>query len=235
MTPNRKARAALALGLLSLTTAAPAAAQIVEGEAAHPKLELLQATFGVRTSLIRSAGYDPFSSSDALPQISMGVAHPIVLHDAVAVAVGLAIDYGLASSEARGVPSGLSAWRLSVVGEGRFYPRPYAYGFARLAPGIFRGAATLDDASSPNGAPLEDHFDLLSADASVGGALRLNNTPSPMAAWVCADAGYGFTQSHHLLLAPAAPPRDQAKLGAIDLGTINPRGAFVRFTLAVTF
>lgn len=235
MIPNLKAPAALALAVLTATAAAPAAAQIVEREAAHPKLEVLQATFGVRTSLIRSAGYDPFSDSDALPQVSMGVEHPIVQHDAVAFAAGLGIDYGLASAEARGVPSSLSAWRLSVVAEGRFYPRPYLYGFARLAPGIFRGAATLDDASSPNGAALQDHFDVLSADASVGGAVRLSNTPSQIAAWVCADAGYGFTQSHHLLLAPPSAPRDQAKLAPVDLGTIAPRGAFLRFVLAVTF
>lgn len=235
MKRNVPLRAAVALGLLAVAAPVRARAQVLEREAGPPKLEVLQATFGVRTSLIRSAGYDPFSSSDALPQMSMGVEHPIVVHDAVAFAAGVAVDYGLASSEARGVPSGLSAWRLSLVAEGRFYPRPYAYGFARLAPGVFRGTATLDDPSSPNGATLEDHFDVLSADASVGGSIRLNNTPAPIAAWIFGDAGYSLAQSHHLLLAPAAAPRDQAKLAAIDLGTINPRGAFARFGLAVTF
>ena len=235
MNRNVQLRAAVALGLLAVAAPAPTAAQVLERESGHPKLEVLQATFGVRTSLIRSAGYDPFLSSDALPQVSMGVEHPIVLHDAVAFAAGVAVDYGLASSEARGVPSGLSAWRVSLVAEGRFYPRPYAYGFARLAPGIFRGTATLDDPSSPNGATLEDHFDLVSADASVGGALRLKQHAEPDRRRACADAGYSFAQSHHLLLAPAAAPRDQAKLAAIDLGTINPRGAFFRFGLAVTF
>jgi hypothetical protein len=69
----------------------------------------------------------------------------------------------------------------------------------------------------------------------VGGAIRLNNPPTPLAAWICADAGYSLAQSHHLLLSPSAAPRDQAKLAGVDLGTINPRGAFLRFTLAVTF
>jgi hypothetical protein len=235
MTRNVQLSTVLALGVVTLAAAAPAAARVVQREAAVPKLESLQGTFGVRTSLIRSGGYDPFSASDVLPQISMGVEHPIVLHEAFAFAAGLAADYGLTTSEARGVPSSLSAWRLSVVAEGRFYPRPYAYGFARVAPGIFRGSASLDDPSSANGSALEDHFDVLSADASAGGALRLTNTPSPIAAWIYGESGYGFAQSHHLQLAPAAAPRDQAKLAAIDLGTIAPRGAFFRFGLAITF
>jgi hypothetical protein len=235
MIRNVQLATALALGVLTLAAPAPAAAQFIQREAAAPKLEILQATFGVRTSLIRSGGYDPFSGSDVLPQISLSVEHPIVLHDAFAFAAGLAAEYGLTTSEARGVPSELSAWRLSAIAEGRFYPRPYAYAFARVAPGIFRAAASLDDSSSPNGASLEDRFDVLTADASAGGAVRLTYTASPINAWVYTEGGYGFAQSHHLQLAPSAAPRDQPKLAAIDLGTIVPRGAFLRFGLAITF
>ena len=165
----------------------------------------------------------------------MSLEHPFLRQGAFGVAAGVGMDYGEANADARGTPSTFKAWRLSVVLEGRYYPRPYAYAFARVAPGMLRAAAVLNDASSPNGNQLADHFDLPAVDGSAGAAFRLSGPANPVAAWLCVEAGYGWARSHHLFLAPAAPPRDQAKLAPVDLGTIDPRGAFMRLALAITY
>jgi hypothetical protein len=225
------------LGVIALALAAPrpVAAQIIEQEAANEKPETVQGTVGVRGMLIRSSGFDPFSSNDMLPQISLSLQHPFARQSAFGVSAGVGMDYGESNADARGTPSTFKAWRLSVLLEARYYTRPYAYGFARVAPGMLRAAAVLNDMSSANGNQLADHFDLPSVDGSAGAAFRLSGPGSPVAAWICVEGGYGWTRSHHLFLAPAAPPRDQAKLAPVDLGTIDPRGAFMRFALAVTY
>jgi hypothetical protein len=239
MTPTTRSRVGL-MGLVALALAAtavplPVAAQIIEREAADAKPETVQGTIGMRGTLIRSTGFDPFSTSDMLPQISLSVEHPFPRQGAFGVAAGVGMDYGEANADARGTPSTFKAWRLSVVLEGRYYPRPYAYAFARVAPGMLRAAAVLNDTSSPNGNQLADHFDLPAVDGSAGAAFRLSGPANPVAAWLCVEAGYGWARSHHLFLAPAAPERDQAKLAPVDLGTIDPRGAFMRLALAITY
>jgi hypothetical protein len=119
-----------------------------------------------------------------LAQISAGVERPFVRQGNFVVAAGLGLDYGEANSAARGVPSRLSLLRLTVVAEGRYYLAPYAYAFGRFAPGVLSGSAGLTDASSPNGARLDDRFDLLAADTSAGGAFRLSGPVSPVGAWI---------------------------------------------------
>jgi len=214
---------------------APATAQVLAQQADNPRAETWQAEAGLRNSLIRSAGYDPFSGSDSLLQISLAAEHVFFRQGAFAFAAGGAVDYGASTADARNASANFAMWRLAGIVEGRYYRWQRAYGFARLAPGMLRGSAELSDPSSPNGTPLADHFDVLSADASAGAALRLSGPANPIAAWVTVAGGYGWAGSHHLLLAPEAAPRDQAKLAAVDLGTIDPRGAFLRFAVAITY
>jgi hypothetical protein len=235
---TRMTRSGLGLAALALASVAvplPVAAQFIEREAANPRPETVEGTIGVRGMLIRSAGFDPFSSNDLLPQVSLSLQHPFARQDAFGVSVGVSTDYGESDAAARGTPSTFKAWRLSLLVEGRYYARPFAYGFARLAPGLLRAAAVLNDPSSPNGNQLADHFDLPSVDGSAGAAFRLSGPANPVAAWLCVEAGYGWAGSHHLFLTPAAPARDQAKLAAVDLGTIDARGAFMRFAMAITY
>jgi hypothetical protein len=237
MNPMMQILGALAIGAVAAAAAPrPAAAQgFLEQEAANQKAETVQGTIGVRGMLIRSDGYDPFSTTDMLPQVSLSLEHPFARQGAFGVAAGVGMDYGESGSTARGTPSSFKAWRLSAVVEGRYYARSYVYGFARFAPGVLRSAAVLTDDSSPNGNQPSDHFDLLSADSSLGAAFRVSGPANPVAAWLCVETGYSWAQSHHMLLTPAAPERDQAKLAPVDLGTIQPRGGFMRFALAITY
>ena len=234
---NRQALAAARLTVLSAMVAAggPAAGQVLEQQADNPRAESWQAEAGLRNSLIRSSGYDPFSGSDVLLQISLAAEHVFARQGGFAFAAGGAVDYGASTADARNASADFGMWRLAAVAEGRYYRWDRAYAFARLAPGMLRGSAELSDPSSPNGAPLTDHFDVLSVDASLGAALRVSGPANPIAVWLTGAGGYGWAGSHHLLLAPEAATRDQAKLAPVDLGTIDPRGAFFRLAVAITY
>lgn len=228
--------------ILALTTAAaiasvPAAAraQVVTQQAASGKTEAWQAAVGVRSTFIRSAGFDPFSDHDVLHQFTLTAEHVFIRRGAFGFAAGLGGEFGGSDAVARGAPATLSVWRFSALAEGRYQPWQRAYGFVRVAPGLLRMNAILADASSPNSRRLEDTFSLPAADASAGAAFSLTGPANPVAAWIIAEGGYGWAGGHHLLLAPPAAPRDQPKLAPVDLGTIDPRGAFLRLAVAITY
>ena len=233
MKPRQRHLAALAI--VALSASAPAAAQMIERWRTKPRAETWQAAVGVRSMLVRSAGYDPFSGNDTLTQLSLGVEHLVVRSGAFVFAAGIGGDYGQNSSKARGASTQLVVGRISLIAEGRYQPWERGYGFVRFAPGWLGMTATLTDASAPNAGTLEDSFGVLSAETSAGAAARLSPAPDPIAAWITLEGGYSWAGSHHLLLAPGAAPRDQAKLAPLDLGTIDPRGAFFRLALAITY
>lgn len=231
----KRQRHLAALALATLSIPAPAAAQMIERAATKPHAETWQAAAGLRTMLVRSAGYDPFAGNDALIQLSLGVERVVVRNGAFVFAGGIGGDYGQTSSRARGASTQLHVGRISLLAEGRYQPWERGYGFVRFAPGWLGMSATLTDGSAPTTAALQDSFGVLSADISAGAAARVSPAPDPVAAWITLEGGYSWAGSHHLLLAPGAPPRDQAKLAPLDLGTIDPRGAFFRLALAITY
>jgi hypothetical protein len=243
MKPQRQRRpstAALLAALVPLvatvvSAAGPARAQVLEQEAATPKPEDWQAALAIRNTFVRSSGFDPFSATDVLPQFSLTAERVFARSGAAAFAAGLAAEYGGSSADARNAPAQISMWRLSAVAEGRYCPWQRAYGFVRFAPGMLRVSAELSDASAPNAKRLVDDFDLLSIDTSLGAAVRMSGPANPIAAWISAEGGYGWTGSHHLLLATSAAARDEAKLAPVDLGTIDPRGVFLRLSVAITY
>jgi len=223
------------VAVLALSAPAPAAAQMIQRVATKPKAETWQAAVGLRSMLVRSAGYDPFSGNDVLAQFSLGIERLVLRSDAFVFAAGIGGDYGQTSSIARGASSELAVGRISLIAEGRYQPWERGYGFVRFAPGWLGMKATLTDASAPNAVTLEDSFGVLSADISAGAAARLSPAPDPIAVWVSLEGGYSWAASHHLRLAPGAAARDQAKLAPLDLGTIDPRGVFFRLALAITY
>ena len=134
---------------MALSIPAPAAAQMLERAARPPKPETWQATAGIRSMLVRSAGYDPFAGNDALIQLSLGIERLVVRRDAFVFAAGIGGDYGQTSSRARGALTQLHAGRISLLAEGRYQPWERGYGFVRFAPGWLGMSATLTDGSSP--------------------------------------------------------------------------------------
>ena len=173
MTPMTRSRMGLvALALAAVTVPLPVAAQVIERQAANEKPATVEGTIGMRGTLIRSSGFDPFSSTDLLPQVSLSLAAPVRSAKARSVS-----PRAWPWTTARPTPTHAERRRRSRPGgcpscsrDGTTRGR-YAYAFARLAPGMLRAAAVLNDASSPNGNQLADHFDLPAVDGSAGAAL----------------------------------------------------------------
>ncbi|HSS37331.1 MAG TPA: hypothetical protein VLT58_01055 [Polyangia bacterium] len=237
MIVGRKALVA-ALGL-SLTGAvsANARAQTIE-ESAPPALRppSWEVSAGVRAMYIKSAGFDPFSTDDGFVQFSLTGLGVIARKGRLSLAVGIGLDVGSSSATARGAPSSLSLTRPSALAEGRFQPWSRLYLFARLAPGLVHGTATINDASSPSGSGLTADFDAFSLDASAGGAFCLGAIGSAgLGVWLLADGGYSWVAGQDLVLAPTLSNADQPKAGTLDLGTLAPRGGFFRISMALSY
>jgi len=195
--------------------------------------ERWQVAAGIRTSVVRDAGFDPFSTGDLLPQFSVTVMHTLRSGQGFVPALGLAGDVGSSSANARGAEAQLTAWRLALVLEPRFVFSPGLYLGARVAPGLLYTSATLNDGSAP--APLSTAYSTFSVDASLSGGVRLNPGMGPIGLWLVADTGYGWAPRRALTLAPELPVRDTNKAGATDLGSLSPRGMFGRVSLAVSY
>jgi hypothetical protein len=192
-------------------------------------------TAGVRTVFIKDPGFDPFSSNDGFVQFSLSGTRAIVRNDRLAFVAGIGLDVGSSSATARNAPSSLSLTRLSALAEGRYQPWQRFYLFARLAPGLLHGTATIDDGASPAGSELTASFDTFSLDAGAGAAFCLSPVGAAhIGVWLVADGGYGWAPTEHLLLAPTLGA-DQNKAGTLDLGTLAPRGGFFRIALALGF
>ncbi|HVR61011.1 MAG TPA: hypothetical protein VMU50_03885, partial [Polyangia bacterium] len=171
--------------------------------------------------------------TDALPQLSLGLARVLVRRGAVALAAGLALDVGTSDATARSARTHLRATRASIPVELRVAPRPRAYLFARLAPGFLRVDTSLDDMSSP--ATMSGDFSALSVDASAGLAVRVTPDRGVVGAWIRADAGYSYAPSHALVLQPELDDADKSKAGSLTLAPLAARGAFGRIGLAITY
>ena len=142
--------------VLVLTSASSGRAQTAIEEAARPLVQppVWEVEAGVRTMFIKDAGYDPFSADDALSQFSLTATRALVRTGDWALAAGVGLDLGGSSATVRGAPSSLTLTRVSAVAEGRYQPLARLYLFARLAPGLLHGSASIDDASSPTASGL---------------------------------------------------------------------------------
>ena len=192
-----------------------------------------QAAIGVRASVVRDAALDPFSTGDALAQLSVAVMHTLRAGNGFVPALGLTTDIGSSEAAARGADATLGTWRLAVVLEPRYVPTSGFYVGARIAPGMLRTSATLRDTSAP--AALATTYWTTSVDASLGVGARLNPGMGPVGLWLIGDAGYGWAPKHSLTLVPELPARDASKAGSTDLGSLSPRGMFARVSLAVSY
>lgn len=222
---------------LALVGASSARAQTTIEEAGRQAVRapVWEVTAGVRTTYIKGAGYDPFSTNDALVQFSATGMRTVIRRDHLAFVAGVGLDVGGSSADARGAPAGLTLTRVSALAEGRFEPAWRFYLFARLAPGLLHGTARIDDPSSPAASGLTDDFDAFSLDAAAGGAFCFGDLgQAHVGAWLVADGGYGWTPDQHLVLAPPLGS-DQSKAGTLDLGTLAPRGGFFRIALALSY
>jgi hypothetical protein len=244
MTLTKVARAMLSAAALVAATGGAARAHddlppAIEQTGASPSAPvsrgpgLWRVSVGGRSSLLRSPGYDPFSTDDAFGQFSAMATRAVVVSQRFSTAAGALWEAGTATSTARGADSSLALQRVGIVLEERFAPRPWIYVFGRLTPTWTRGQAEIDDLAIA--APLRTSFSTFGADASAGVAARLNPGTGKVGLWLMGDGGYGWAPSQHMVLAPALPAADRDKAGTTTLADLAPSGVFARFALALSY
>ncbi len=192
---------------------------------------------GYRGSFVPNAGYDPFSTNDFLPQLSVAATRTVFARDHVSFASGLAWDHGSSSATDRGDPASLSMHRLTVPLEARAHFGMWGYAFVRGAPGVV--ALHTDVGDSAAAASLSKTQWLFATDLSAGYAWhawpRRRQDPQVAHLWLQADGGYGWVAQERLNLGPTLASGDARIVSGIDLGTISMSGAFFRVEAAASF
>jgi hypothetical protein len=195
-----------------------------------------QAWIGGRTSFFKSKGFDPFSRNDVYPTGSIGASRSLYVSSPLSFAAALTFDFGSKSADARGEPTSLQTYRLTVGPEARYHLLPQLYAFVRPTAGVQRTVATLDEGST--GATLAARDWLFAADGSAGAAwsfLDVRSKKFPLMFWLVGEGGYGITQSSDLLLEADSGSGAPERTAALDLGELSTSGPFFRLAVAGTF
>jgi hypothetical protein len=234
------------LAFIFLSTVASTSARAEELSAPDPeatgspqadgRVAMWRLEMGYRGSFVPSAGFDPFSTNDFLPQFSLSASRTVFSQGPLSFAAGLAWDYGASSATARGDATSLTMHRLTVPLEGRLHFVPWGYAFVRAAPGALSQHAEVDDPSSP--ANLTKSRWLFATDLSAGYAWLVwpqHGAGHVARLWLQADAGYGWVASERLDLSPALASGDTRAVAGVDLGDVTVSGAFFRAAAAVSF
>lgn len=196
------------------------------------------ATLGVRTSYIRSKGFDPYSENDALVQSSLGVGRTVWAHDELSILALAMWDAGPVTSEVRGEDTELRTHRITAGPELRYHLLPRLFAFARLMPGALRTAGELEEQST--GATFSAKSWQFALDGSIGAGFEVVGAADPEAplprGWVLADFGYSWATASNssLSIEPdegGAPARTQP----IDFPDLAVRGMMWRVSVAATF
>jgi hypothetical protein len=192
---------------------------------------------GYRGSFVPSAGYDPFSTNDFLPQFSLAATRTLFAGDHLSFATGLAWDIGSSSAVDRGDRASIGVNRLTVPLEGRAHFGAWGYAFLRGAPGVVAEHTTVDDVAAP--ATLSKTRWLFATDVSAGYAWlawpRTREPPQAVRLWLQAEGGYGWVARETLDLGPDLASGDQRIVSGVDLGTIALSGPFFRVAAAASF
>jgi len=220
----------LLLGALWLSAAS------AQAEPFAPHQPYLQASLGVRVSKVSDAGYDAFSDSDELTQVSLGLGGTLFRLQRFSLAAVGFWDYGQKSSTARGAATQLDVHRLTVGPELRYHLIPPLYLFVNVLPAFAHSSASLDD----NVAQATRHARHWSygVDAAAGAAVELYAARSEgwfrPRLWAIAEGGYGYLGSSALQLSPDEGQGPQ-RPAPVDLGTLSLAGPYLRVSAAVGF
>jgi hypothetical protein len=234
----------LVLGLGVAAAASPAIAQTTPqlpesgapSTTADTRTVMWRVEMGYRGSYLPSAGYDPFSTNDLLPQFSLAATRTIWNAEDVSFAPGLAWDFGSAGATSRGDTTTLTMNRLTVPLEGRLHFGQWGYAFLRAAPGIAAVKVQVNDSSSPD--PLTRTRWLFATDLSAGYAWlvwpKIRAATSPRL-WFQGDGGYGFVADDSLTLVANSSSSSSLRSSSVDLGTLSMSGGFFRLAAALSF
>jgi hypothetical protein len=192
---------------------------------------------GLREGFIAHPGFDPFSSNNLLPQLSLDVGRVVYASGPFSLAVLLGFDWGSTKASARGADTELDVARITAGVEGRYHFWRRFYAFGRIAPGALNSQATLKDPVAAVDREANDWA--FASDFSVGAAVEFageaRGASSRPRGFVGVDGGYGFAQSKKLVFESNSGGTAPARLEPLALGELAVRGGFFRVNGTITF
>jgi len=214
-----------------LLVAASASAEPLAAHQAH-----VQASLGVRVSKVSDAGYDPFSDSDDLVQVSLGLGGTLLRHGRLSLAAVGFWDYGQKSSTARGSDTSLGVHRLTVGPELRYHVLPPLYFFVHALPAFAHSSASIEDAVAQ--VPRYARHWSYGVEGAAGAAYEVyaarNADSLRPRLWLVAEGGYGYLGSTPLEMS-ADDGQGPQRPAPVDLGSLSLAGPYLRVSAAVGF
>jgi hypothetical protein len=226
----------LSVVLLGASLSLALAASSAGAEPLAPHQPHLQASLGLRVSKVPDAGYDVFSNSDELAQLSLGLAGTLWRHQRFSLAATGFWDYGQKGSNVRGSNTDLVVHRLTIGPEARYHLLPPLYFFVHALPAFAHSSASLDDGVAQV-SRYARHWSY-GLDAAAGAAFEVYGARSGETfrtrLWAIAEGGYGYLGSTSLELSPDAGQGPQ-RPAPVDLGSLSLAGPYFRVSAAVGF
>ena len=210
-------------------------AATVHAEPLAPHQPYVQGSLGLRASHVADSGYDPFSDSDDLLQVSVGVGATLLRHQRLSLAAVGFWDYGEKSSSARGSLTSLDVHRLSVGPELRYHLLPRLYFFGHALPAFAHSSASIEDGVAQV-TRYARHWSY-GLDGAAGAAFEVYGARTGSIRprlWAIAEGGYGYLGSTPLQMSPD-PGQGPQRPEAVDLGSLSLAGAYLRVSAAVGF
>ncbi|MCA9643859.1 MAG: hypothetical protein H6718_06810 [Polyangiaceae bacterium] len=198
-----------------------------------------QVSLGVRTSLVRDAGYDPYAEDDVFTQGSIGASHALFVDGAWSVAGAFGFDFGGVNSNVRGEHSELDAYRFTLAPELRFHLLPRLYFLGRLGPSLTYDRVKISDevaATDLSSAGLSFGF-----DAALGAAYevlgRTSGAHKGPRGWIQLELGYGWSSSRDITLEARGSDADSApeRLNGVAMPALSLSGPAVKVAVAASF
>ena len=189
---------------------------------------------GLRTQFVSSAGLDPFSTDDVVPQFAMGASWAFFARDRLSLAAVAGFDYGSLSSQARSSETSLDMTRFTLGPEARYHVLRLLVVTAKLAPTLTREDAVISTGLAQDQSKVAWK---LGFDATAGAAVEVFGYKSGEShrprLWLTAEGGYGWTAPTDLTFEPGsgAPQR----LEPLELGELSLSGPLFRLTGALSF
>jgi hypothetical protein len=196
----------------------------------------VQASLGLRVSKVPDAGYDAFSNSDELAQVSLGLGGTLFRHAGFSLAAVGYWDYGQKTSTARGSATSLDVHRLTIGPELRYHLIPPLYFFVHVLPAFAHSSASLEDGVAL--VPRYARHWSYGVEGAAGAAFELyaagGEGPIRPRLWAVAQGGYGYLGSTPLKMSPDAGEGPQQP-APVDLGSLSLAGPYLRVSVAAGF
>ena len=191
---------------------------------------------GARTQFIKSAGFDPFSTNDVLPQLSLGASVTVWRQDKLSLAGVAGFDYGSTSANLRSDRASLDVRRFVLAPEARYHLLRILALTAKVGPTLTREAA---EVSGALGSTLLKTGWKFGFDATAGAAVELwgyesGVSPKPRL-WLTGEGGYGWAAPLKLTFAPETAGAVPQRLTPLDLGELSLAGPLFRLTAGLSF